>query len=113
LAKSPTPISLPLDIGLPTLNVIYGCFAEAIILALEKRYENFSFGRGNIIPEKIDEIRSLGRIHGFEVSDFYWGDRLIDESAIERVKGIISENKYHCGRASVRAGAERRNLDNG
>jgi predicted amino acid dehydrogenase/ribosome-associated toxin RatA of RatAB toxin-antitoxin module len=88
LAKSPTPISLPIDIGLPVPDTIYGCFAEAIILALEKRYENFSFGRGNITPEKIDEIRRLGEIHGFGVSDFYWGDRLIDESMIAKVKEV-------------------------
>ncbi len=86
LAKSPTPISFPIDVGLPSTEVIYGCFAEAIILALERRYENFSFGRGYITPQKIDEIRQLGRLHGFEVSDFYWGDRLVDDSIIEKIK---------------------------
>jgi hypothetical protein len=60
---------------------------------LEKRYENFSFGRGNITPEKIEEIRTLGQKHGFEVADFYWGDRLIDTPIIERVKQTIHENK--------------------
>lgn len=89
LAKSPTPISFPIDIGLPASDTIYGCFAEAVILALEKRYENFSFGRGNITPEKIDEIRQLGKKHGFEVSDFYWGNRLVDESIIGRVREAI------------------------
>lgn len=86
LAKSPSPISLPIDMGLPAADTVYGCFSEAIILALEKRYENFSFGRGNITADKIDEIRALGRKHGFEVSDFYWGHRLIDDSVISRVK---------------------------
>jgi len=89
LTKSPTPFSLPIDIGLPSSDTIYGCFAEAIILALENRYENFSFGRGNITSEKIDEIRNLGKKHGFEVSDFYWGDKLIDESIIERAKEVV------------------------
>lgn len=86
LAKSPTPISLPIDVGLPSQDTLYGCFSEAIILALEKRYENFSFGRGNITPEKIEEISYMGKTHGFEVADFYWGDRLIDAAIIERVK---------------------------
>lgn len=90
LAKSPTPISFPIDIGLPAPDTIYGCFAEAIVLALEKRYESFSFGRGNITPEKIGEIRDLGKRHGFEVSDFYWGDRLIDESMIGRIKEVTN-----------------------
>jgi len=86
LTKSPTPISFPIDIGLPSADTIYGCFAEAIILALERRYENFSFGRGKISLEKIDEIRNLGEKHGFEVSDFYWGDKRVELSTIEKIK---------------------------
>lgn len=86
LVKPPTPLSFPIDIGLPSPDAIYGCFSEAIILALEKRYENFSFGRGNITPERIDQIRDLGKKHGFEVADFYWGNRLIGESIIGRVR---------------------------
>ncbi|MDP2943754.1 MAG: SRPBCC family protein [Candidatus Omnitrophota bacterium] len=89
LAKSPTPISFPIDVGLPAADTIYGCFSEAIILDLEKRYENFSFGRGNITPEKMDEIRNLGKRHGFEVSDFYWGHRLIDETIIAKTKEAV------------------------
>ncbi|MDD4910200.1 MAG: SRPBCC family protein [Candidatus Omnitrophica bacterium] len=89
MAKAPTPIHIPIDIGLPPGNVLYGCFSEAIILALEKRYENFSFGRGNITSEKMEEIRLLGAKHGFEVSDFYWGDKLVDASMVGRVKETI------------------------
>jgi predicted amino acid dehydrogenase/ribosome-associated toxin RatA of RatAB toxin-antitoxin module len=89
LTKPPTPVSFPIDIGLPSADAMYGCFAEAIILALERRYENFSFGRGNITPEKIDIIRDLGRKHGFSVSDFWWGNRLIDSSIIERIKEAV------------------------
>ena len=86
LACTPTPIAIPIDTGLPAADTIYGCFAEAIILALEKRYENFSIGRGKITLEKIDEIRILGQKHGFELADFYWGEKLIDESMIKHIK---------------------------
>ncbi|MCM8770450.1 MAG: SRPBCC family protein [Candidatus Omnitrophica bacterium] len=86
LAKIPTPLSLPADIGLPVNTTLYGCFCEAIILALEKRYENFSPTNGQILPEKIEEIRELGRRHGFGVADFYWGNKLIDAQAIEEIK---------------------------
>jgi len=85
LAKSPTAIKIPIDLGLPSPEIIYGCFAEAIILSLEKRYENYSFGRGNITPEKIEEIKNLGQKHGFEVSRFWWGDKLVEESDIEKI----------------------------
>ncbi|MBI4335387.1 MAG: SRPBCC family protein [Candidatus Omnitrophica bacterium] len=89
LTKTPTPISFPVDTGLPSPNMLYGCFAEAIILALEKRYESFSFGRGNITTEKMEELRRLGYKHGFEVSDFYWGHKLVDPTMLERVKEVI------------------------
>jgi predicted amino acid dehydrogenase/ribosome-associated toxin RatA of RatAB toxin-antitoxin module len=92
LTKSPTPITFPIDTGLPATDVLYGCFAEAIILALEKRFENFSFGRGKITLEKIEEIRAMGKKHGFEVSDFYWGDKLVDESIINKVREAIKLN---------------------
>ena len=88
LTKSPTPVNFPINIGLPTTDTLYGCFAEAVILALEKRYENFSFGRGNITTEKIEEIRNLSKKHGFEVADFYWGDRLIDETIIGKIREV-------------------------
>jgi len=90
LAKSPTAFTLPIDTGLPSQGVLYGCFSEAIILALERRFESFSFGRGNISPEKIEEIRQMGAKHGFEVSDFYWGDKLVDEGTLNRLKETIN-----------------------
>ncbi len=89
LTKPPSQICFPIDVGLPSPDTLYGCFSESIILALEKRYENFSFGRGNITPEKIKEIQTLGKKHGFEVADFYWGNKKIDEAAIAKVKGKI------------------------
>ncbi|MCX7661475.1 MAG: NAD(P)-binding domain-containing protein, partial [Candidatus Omnitrophica bacterium] len=90
LVKSPTAIDFPMDLGLPTSEVLYGCFAEAIILALERRYESFSsLTRGKITPEKIEEIRSLGKKHGFEVAEFYWNNKLIDNSQIEKIKELI------------------------
>jgi fatty aldehyde-generating acyl-ACP reductase len=89
LTKPPSQICFPIDVGLPSPDTLYGCFSESIILALEKKYENFSFGRGNITPEKIKEIQTLGEKHGFEVADFYWGNKKIDEEIIAKVKSKI------------------------
>ena len=90
LAKSPTPVSFPVDTGLPSKDTLYGCFSEAVILALEKRFESYSFGRGHITPEKIEEIAQMGKKHGFEVSDFYWGHSLVNQPMLEGVKEVIS-----------------------
>lgn len=89
LSTTPTPVRFPVDTGLPRKQVLYGCFAEAIILALERRYENYSFGRGNITIEKMREIRRMGRKHGFTVSDFYWGNKIVTKSMLESVKKVI------------------------
>lgn len=91
LAKAPTPVNFPIDIGLPSPDTLYGCFSESIILSLEKRYENYSFGRGNITTEKMQEIKSLGKKHGFEVADFYWGNNLVSADMIDAIKGAIHE----------------------
>ncbi|MFA5361878.1 MAG: SRPBCC family protein [Candidatus Omnitrophota bacterium] len=90
LTKSPHPFLVPLDIGLPAENIIYGCFAEGIILSLEKNYNNYSCGKGNIFPDRIDEMRSLGKKHGFETADFYWGDKITDAALIEKVREAVS-----------------------
>ena len=84
MALSPTPIYLPIDMGLPTPDTLYGYFAEAIILSLEKRFENFSSGRGRITEEKVNEIRQLGEKHGFILSDFYWDNKLVDIGKIQK-----------------------------
>ncbi|MFA4888496.1 MAG: SRPBCC family protein [Candidatus Omnitrophota bacterium] len=95
LAKSPSPLVLNIDVGLPNKDTIYGCFAEGIILALEHRYENFSSGKGNITIEKINEIRKLGKRNGFEAADFYWGNSPINQIIIERVKEAIKGEKAY------------------
>ncbi len=86
LAKLPTPINVGFDTGSPSPDISYGCFSEVIVLSLEKRFESFSYGRGNITPEKIEEIREMATKHGFEVAPFYWGDKLIEESEIAEIR---------------------------
>lgn len=82
LSTVPTPFNLGFDLGLPTPDILYGCFAEAIILSLEGRYEKYSQGKGKIKPEKIQEIQEIGEKHGFKLAPFYWGEDMIDEKAV-------------------------------
>lgn len=89
LCEVPTPFDLGFDIGLPSKDILYGCFAEAIMLSLEGRYENFSRGKGLIDPEKIEEIHSIGERHGFRLAPFYWGDRLVTEKDIVSIRSNV------------------------
>ena len=89
LASIPTPIDTGVIMGLPSPRVCFGCSCEAIILSLERRFENFSFGRGNIMPEKVDEIRALGIKHGFQLAPFFWADKIVEKDNIDRVKKAV------------------------
>lgn len=52
-----------------THNSIFGCLAETMILALEKRAESFSLGR-ELSLDKIEEMGRLGEAHGFRPGSF-------------------------------------------
>jgi fatty aldehyde-generating acyl-ACP reductase len=54
----------------PGRHVGHGCLLEAIVLAMEKRYESYSFGRGNIMPKQIDEIAAMASHHGIVRAPF-------------------------------------------
>lgn len=90
LCTVPTPFNLGFDLGLPNSNILYGCFAESIVLCLENRYENFSEGKGKITPEKVEWIAQAGKKHGFELAPFYWGNELIDDQRIEILRSKVS-----------------------
>ncbi len=48
----------------PFQNVAHGCLLEGMALALEKRFEPFSQGRGFITREKVAEIEAIANHHG-------------------------------------------------
>jgi predicted amino acid dehydrogenase len=51
--------------------VAHGCMLEGLLLGLEKRFEAFSTGRGNITPERIAEIARIANKHGYVVAPFF------------------------------------------
>ncbi len=53
----------------PGLEVTHGCLGEGVLLALAGRYEPYSTGRGNITPERIDELGALAQSHGLSVAE--------------------------------------------
>ena len=79
-------VEIRFNFGLPAKRVLYGCFAEAIVLDLEKRYESFSMGRGNITKERMQEMLEMARKHGLDLSPFFWGDRLMGEQEFDAIR---------------------------
>jgi fatty aldehyde-generating acyl-ACP reductase len=51
--------------------IIHGCILEAMVLAFEKKFENYSSAKGNIITEKMEEIYGLSVKHGIDLAPFY------------------------------------------
>jgi len=86
ITKLPSEFDLGFDVGLPSSRVLYGCFAEAILLALEERYENFSWGKGYISKERVAFIRKIALKHGFGLAPFFWGNKLMKEEDIMQIK---------------------------
>ena len=89
LAAVPTPIDTHVDMGMPSSDVCYGCFCEVILLSLEHRFENYSYGRGNITLEKMDEIRGMAGKHGFDLAPFFWAHKEINQQDIEEIRSAI------------------------
>jgi fatty aldehyde-generating acyl-ACP reductase len=51
--------------------ISHGCVLEAIVLALENKFETYSAGKGNITIDKMEEIYSFSLKHGIIVAPFY------------------------------------------
>ncbi|MBD0831577.1 hypothetical protein [Aestuariibaculum sediminum] len=66
-----SPNYKPFFYNYPVDNVAHGCVLEAVILAFEKKYENYSVGKGNITPEAISNIYQWALKHGVELAPFY------------------------------------------
>jgi hypothetical protein len=59
--------------------------AEAMLLALEGRYECYTLGR-DLAIERVLEIEALGAKHGFKLGGFRSFERAVTEEEIERVR---------------------------
>ena len=81
-------IPFAVDLGhytlLPANNVIHGCFAEAMVLALSGSYESFSTGYGLIDENKMSHILLKARSHGFLPAPLFRGDRRLSSDDLDR-----------------------------
>jgi fatty aldehyde-generating acyl-ACP reductase len=55
----------------PFPDVVHGCLLEGMALALERRFEPFSQGRGFITPERVEEIHAIAARHGIHLAPLY------------------------------------------
>jgi fatty aldehyde-generating acyl-ACP reductase len=58
----------------PFPDVVHGCLLEGMALALERRFEPFSQGRGFITQERVEEIETVAARHGIYLAPLYNSD---------------------------------------
>jgi len=62
----------------PFPNVAHGCLLEGMALALERKFEPFSQGRGFITPERVTEIEEIAARHGIVLAPLYNADGAVE-----------------------------------
>ena len=55
----------------PFPDVAHGCLLEGMALALVRRFEPFSQGRGFITRERVAEIETVAALHGINLAPLY------------------------------------------
>ncbi len=63
----------------PFPDVVHGCLLEGMALALERRFEPFSQGRGSITQERVEEIETIAARHGIHLAPLYNADGPVEE----------------------------------
>ena len=84
LVEVPGEVDFGFDLGLPP-RVTYACIAEAMILALEGRYENYSLGP-DLDVGKVEEISRLAEKHGFRLAGLRSFERALTEEEVARIR---------------------------
>lgn len=82
LAEMPFALDITYYTRLPAPTIMYGCFSEAMILAMAGRYESFSIGQGRITQEKMERILALAYAYGFRPAPLYRGKNLVTEETL-------------------------------
>jgi len=62
----------------PFPDVAHGCLLEGMTLALERRFEPFSEGRGFITPQRVEEMEKMADRHGICLAPLYNSDGPIE-----------------------------------
>ncbi|MDB5223491.1 MAG: dehydrogenase-like protein [Chitinophagaceae bacterium] len=55
----------------PIPNIGHGCLLEAVVLSFENKNIAYSTGKGNISPEKIEQMYDMAQKHGIREAPFF------------------------------------------
>lgn len=72
----------------PFPDVAHGCLLEGMALALERRFEPFSQGRGFITPSRVGEIETIAERHGIHLAPLFNADGPIEKAFVHSAPQI-------------------------
>ncbi len=81
------------DIGLPP-GVAYACLAEAAVLAMEDRFENFTLGR-NIEMDKVKEMYRLFKKHGLQLEGLSSFGHYVTDEELSHKRELADDLRQH------------------
>lgn len=84
VVKVPGEPEFNYDFGFPK-GYAFACMSETMILALEKKYANFSLGK-ELELSRVLEIGQLAEKHGFSLAGLRSFDRALTDDQIEEIK---------------------------
>jgi len=96
----PGPVGFGLDFGFPP-GTCEACMAETILLALERRYDDYTLGPEIELP-KAEEIHALMRKHGFRLSGLRRFERKISDEELEEIRVAARGARPRVGAAPSR-----------
>ena len=85
----------------PFPDVAHGCLLEGMALALARRFEPFSRGRGFITRERVQEIETIAALHGIHIAPFFNAEGPLERMRTSRtarhsdVSWTESQNDVH------------------
>jgi fatty aldehyde-generating acyl-ACP reductase len=85
----------------PFPDVLHGCLLEGIALALERRFEPFSQGRGFITPQRVQQIEAIAARHGIHLAPLSNGDGPLESSAHPLPDELCLQRERLSGSAQV------------
>jgi hypothetical protein len=85
----------------PFPDVVHGCLLEGIALALERRFEPFSQGRGFITPQSVAEIESVAARHGIYLAPLYNADGPIACGVSDKTNPTAANTAFNSGREEI------------
>jgi len=88
VVEVPGDVNFGINFGFPP-RMAYACMAETMILALERRYENFTLGR-DLTVKQVETIEQLAKKHGFKIAGLRSFERALGNDEVENIKKRIA-----------------------